>query len=125
MQMGATVRAYSRSPEPEDLPLAQLPQDLRQGKVDIVLHLAWSVVPAEAELHFFDEIHTATKRDYLARVLTGKKTEHSLLARKFGQEYWDGSRDTGYVGYQYDGRWRALAEKILNSFHRQALNIAR
>jgi len=50
MQMGATLRAYSRSPEPGDLPLAQLPQDLRQGKVDIVLHLAWSVVPAEAEL---------------------------------------------------------------------------
>ena len=69
-----------------------------------------------AELHFFDEIHTATKRDYLARVLTGKKTEHSLLARKFGHEYWDGSRDTGYGGYRYDGRWKAFAQRLASHY---------
>ena len=69
-----------------------------------------------AELHFFDEIHTATKRDYLARVLTGKKTEHSLLARKFGYEYWDGSRDTGYGGYRYDGRWKAFAQSLASHY---------
>jgi len=30
--------------------LAKLPRDIKQGKINVILHLAWSVVPAEAEL---------------------------------------------------------------------------
>lgn len=26
----------------------------------------------------------------------------------FGVQYWDGTRDTGYGGYHYDGRWKAI-----------------
>ena len=44
------LRPYSRSPSLGDWELAKLPQDIKQGKVDVILHLAWSVVPAEAEL---------------------------------------------------------------------------
>lgn len=68
------------------------------------------------ELDFIDRIHTATQRDYLARVCSGKKTAYSIKARKFGKDYWDGSRETGYGGYRYDGRWRPFAKKIVYKY---------
>lgn len=71
------------------------------------------------ELHFIDSIHSATTRDYLARVRTGRKLEYSLRARQFGEDYWDGSRDTGYGGYRYDGRWRPFAEKLASHYQLQ------
>jgi len=49
-QKRVVLRPYSRSPSPGDWELAKLPQDIKQGKMDVILHLAWSVVPAEAEL---------------------------------------------------------------------------
>jgi len=36
------------------------------------------------------------------------------IARQYGREYFDGSRDTGYGGYRYDGRWVAIAEDMVN-----------
>jgi len=48
-QRGVAVRAYSRTPDSENLELSQLPKDLQTGMVNVVIHLAWSVVPAEAE----------------------------------------------------------------------------
>jgi len=38
------------------------------------------------------------------------------IARKFGQEYWDGDRKYGYGGYRYDGRWRAVARDLIAHF---------
>jgi UDP-glucose 4-epimerase len=49
-QKGFVLRPYSRSPKSGVWELAKLPQDIRQGEVGVILHLAWSVVPAEAEL---------------------------------------------------------------------------
>jgi SAM-dependent methyltransferase len=66
-----------------------------------------------AELHFIDLIHRQTPRDYLARVITGKKAEYSLCAKKFDFDYWDGDRNTGYGGHYYDGRWVPFAEKLV------------
>ena len=31
---------------------------------------------------------------------------------KFDKEYFDGTRDQGYGGYSYDGRWVKVAKKI-------------
>src|SRR5207237_6734011 len=31
-------------------------------------------------------------------------------------EYFDGSRETGYGGYRYDGRWVAIAEDVVAHF---------
>ncbi|EKE09294.1 MAG: hypothetical protein ACD_16C00194G0001 [uncultured bacterium] len=38
------------------------------------------------------------------------------VARKFGREYFDGTREQGYGGYKYDGRWVPIAKDILDYF---------
>jgi protein-L-isoaspartate(D-aspartate) O-methyltransferase len=65
-----------------------------------------------AYLEFIDKVHRSTKRDYLARVLAGNKADLAALAKKFDVDYWDGSRNTGYGGYHYDGRWLDVAKKM-------------
>jgi protein-L-isoaspartate(D-aspartate) O-methyltransferase len=62
---------------------------------------------------FIQSVHTGTKRDYMARVLAGNKAEFATIAKKFGREYWDGSRNTGYGGYRYDGRWLDVAKRLV------------
>ena len=65
-----------------------------------------------AYLEFLDQVHRSTKRDYLSRVMAGDKAEFARLARKFDVDYWDGSRNTGYGGYHYDGRWLPVAKRM-------------
>ena len=36
--------------------------------------------------------------------------------KKWDRDYWDGSRDTGYGGYSYDGRWRAVAQEMASYY---------
>lgn len=62
---------------------------------------------------FVSLIHKSTKRDYLARVTQRDKAEVAELAIKFDYDYWDGSRETGYGGYKYDGRWRKVADAMV------------
>lgn len=38
------------------------------------------------------------------------------LDATFGEMYFDGTRDTGYGGYKYDGRWQAISEAIVNRY---------
>jgi SAM-dependent methyltransferase len=56
-----------------------------------------------------------TKRNIQQRA-EGKDPEVVAIARKFGQEYWDGDRRYGYGGYRYDGRWRSVARDIIAHF---------
>jgi cyclopropane fatty-acyl-phospholipid synthase-like methyltransferase len=42
--------------------------------------------------------------------------ENIAIAREYGREYFDGSRDTGYGGYSYDGRWIAIAKDMIEHF---------
>ena len=63
-----------------------------------------------AYIDFITKVHTSTKRDYVGRVNEHDKANCSELALKWGKEYWDGERHTGYGGYKYDGRWRPVAE---------------
>ncbi len=35
------------------------------------------------------------------------------ISKQFGEMYWDGPREYGYGGYQYDGRWRAVARDVI------------
>lgn len=72
-----------------------------------------------AYLDFLEQVHTGTKRDYLARVLAGNKAEFATIAKRFDREYWDGSRNTGYGGYKYDGRWLAVAQRMDSSSSRK------
>jgi len=38
------------------------------------------------------------------------------IASRFDFEYFDGPREQGYGGYHYDGRWLAVAERIIIHF---------
>ena len=69
-----------------------------------------------ALVDFITPLHTSTTRDYLARVTQRDKAEDAEVAGKFGKEYWDGGRDTGYGGYYYDGRWRVVAEAMIEHY---------
>lgn len=65
---------------------------------------------------FVSLVHKSTKRDYLARVTQRDKAEVAELAVKFDYDYWDGSRETGYGGYKYDGRWRKVADAMVAEY---------
>ena len=50
-------------------------------------------------------------RDVGAR--RASKDESRRLALQFGREYFDGTREQGYGGYRYDGRWVAIARRAI------------
>jgi len=53
------------------------------------------------------------------RNLTSRKVrqaENRVIARRFGREYFDGTRDEGYGGYRYDGRWLPIAHEIVRRY---------
>jgi len=55
------------------------------------------------------------KRNVAARA-TAKTPEIIAKSREYGFDYFDGSRDFGYGGYRYDGRWIPVAEDIVKHF---------
>jgi len=65
---------------------------------------------------FVSLVHKSTKRDYLARVTERDKAEVAELAIQYDFDYWDGSRQTGYGGYKYDGRWRKVADAMIEAY---------
>lgn len=58
------------------------------------------------------------KRNVKARL--GNKEESRRIALRFGKEYFDGTREQGYGGYRYDGRWLPIAEDIVQHFDLKA-----
>jgi ubiquinone/menaquinone biosynthesis C-methylase UbiE len=69
-----------------------------------------------AYLDFITHNHQKTKRNYLARVNEAPKAEVANVASKFEKDYWDGDRKYGYGGYYYDGRWKAVAKKLIEHY---------
>lgn len=69
-----------------------------------------------AFIDFAGAVHTSTKRDYLARVNEADKAECAERALRWDRDYWDGERRDGYGGYHYDGRWRAVAERMAQHY---------
>jgi ubiquinone/menaquinone biosynthesis C-methylase UbiE len=69
-----------------------------------------------AYLDFINRIHRSTQRDYLKRVTDHDKAECAEIACQFGEQYWDGPRHLGYGGYNYDGRWRVVAEDMARHY---------
>lgn len=66
-----------------------------------------------AYLDFMSQIHTQSKRDYLARVNDPDfpKAKAAEIAKKWGFDYWDGDRRINYGGYTYiPGRWASIAK---------------
>ncbi|NJR20758.1 MAG: class I SAM-dependent methyltransferase [Richelia sp. CSU_2_1] len=69
-----------------------------------------------AYVDFITKVHTSTKRNYVERVVEYDKAECAAVAKQYGKDYWDGDRKYGYGGYRYDGRWRAIAEKMAQHY---------
>ena len=67
-------------------------------------------------IDFVTKIHKATKRDYLQRVIENDKADCAEVAIRFGKDYWDGNRKYGYGGFYYDGRWRPVAEDMVQYY---------
>jgi ubiquinone/menaquinone biosynthesis C-methylase UbiE len=65
---------------------------------------------------FVSLVHKSTKRDYVGRVTEVDKATVAEDAIKFDKEYWDGNRLQGYGGYKYDGRWRKVADAMVQQY---------
>lgn len=68
------------------------------------------------QLNFLEAYQKATKRDYVARIVQYDKAECAEVAKKYGQEYWDGPPQYGYGGNHYDGRWLPFAQDIARHY---------
>jgi SAM-dependent methyltransferase len=68
------------------------------------------------EINLVQSMHASTKRNYVQRVVEHDKAESAEVARQFGHDYWDGERRYGYGGYRYDGRWRPLAQTLIDRY---------
>ncbi|MFQ5912848.1 MAG: class I SAM-dependent methyltransferase [Nitrospinota bacterium] len=57
------------------------------------------------------------KRPIKERAQWKARSEQSrAIAKRFGREYFDGTRDEGYGGYYYDGRWEAVAKRMIEHY---------
>ena len=66
-------------------------------------------------LQIVTPLHRKTKRDYVARMVDSK-VECMLKAKEYEYDYWDGDRRFGYGGYRYDGRWKVVAEGLIERY---------
>ncbi|MCK4629541.1 MAG: class I SAM-dependent methyltransferase, partial [Sedimentisphaerales bacterium] len=61
-------------------------------------------------------LHKKTARNYIGR-MTDDKVGCMRVAKQYGREYWDGDRRYGYGGYTYDGRWKSVAQKLIETYN--------
>lgn len=66
-------------------------------------------------MNIITPLHTRTERDYLGRMMD-EKVLCSLVAREYGEAFWDGDRRFGYGGYRYDGRWAPVAQRFVDEY---------
>ena len=66
-------------------------------------------------LNIVTPLHRKTARDYIGRMMDDKVT-CMITAKKFEYDFWDGERRYGYGGYKYDGRWKVVAESLINLY---------
>jgi SAM-dependent methyltransferase len=69
-------------------------------------------------VNFANPLHKRTKRDVVARMVDDKVT-CMLKAKEYEFDYWDGDRRFGYGGYKYDGRWKPVAQAIIDHYKLQ------
>ncbi len=69
------------------------------------------------EINLVQSMHASTERNYVQRVVEHDKAEiRRGGAAHFGRDYSDGERRYGYGGYRYDGRWRPLAQTLIDRY---------
>jgi SAM-dependent methyltransferase len=60
-------------------------------------------------------LHKRIQRDYVTRMVD-EKVHCMLKAKEYEFDYWDGDRRFGYGGYSYDGRWKPVAEQMIEQY---------
>jgi len=66
-------------------------------------------------LNVVTPLHKSTRREYLARMVDDKV--HCMMkAKEYEVDYWDGDRRYGYGGYRYDGRWKVVAQHLIEHY---------
>jgi SAM-dependent methyltransferase len=70
-------------------------------------------------LNVVTPLHRRTARDYVAR-MADDKVHCMVKAKEYGFDYWDGDRRYGYGGYHYDGRWKPVAEHLIEHYGLEA-----
>jgi ubiquinone/menaquinone biosynthesis C-methylase UbiE len=66
-------------------------------------------------MNLITPLHTKTARKYIERMVDDKV--HCMVkAKEYEFDYWDGDRRYGYGGYRYDGRWKAVAERLIETY---------
>jgi ubiquinone/menaquinone biosynthesis C-methylase UbiE len=66
-------------------------------------------------MNIVTSLHTKTARDYLAR-MQNSKVDCMKVARRYESDFWDGDRKYGYGGFRYDGRWKPVAMKLIETY---------
>lgn len=67
-------------------------------------------------LNIVTPLHQQTHRDYLSRMVDDK-VACMIVAKQYGEDYWDGDRRFGYGGYRYmPGRWKPVAEALIRTY---------
>lgn len=66
-------------------------------------------------LNIINKLHLNTKREYVRRMMD-EKVKCMKVARKYDKEYFDGHRRYGYGGYKYDGRFKPVAQKLIEQY---------
>lgn len=67
-------------------------------------------------IEFVTPLHKKSARNYIERVNAFDKGECAAIAKQYGFDYWDGERQYGYGGYRYDGRWKVVAERMIEHY---------
>lgn len=71
-----------------------------------------------SELSVFVDMYPRIKRNIAARAAyIGRSSENRAVAKKYGFEYFDGTRDQGYGGFYYDGRWKPIVKKMAELYN--------
>lgn len=66
-------------------------------------------------LNLITPLHKKTARKYIDRMVDDKV--HCMLkAKEYEADYWDGDRRYGYGGYRYDGRWKTVAQQLIQTY---------
>jgi len=68
------------------------------------------------DIYLFNKLHKKTSRKYIDRMIDDK-IKCMIKSKKYGIDYWDGDRRYGYGGYKYDGRWKEIAEDLINQYN--------
>lgn len=67
-------------------------------------------------LNIVTKLHKRTSRDYISRMID-EKIECMSISKGYDSDYWDGDRRFGYGGYKYDGRWKVVAQDLINEYN--------